>query len=172
MLKAERRLRAALLVALVGPMFLAAGAQAGDDDVDARLKGLNEVPVVLTDGNGDFEAELEDDVIEYELDYDDTKGEVLQAHIHLAQKGVNGPVAAFLCTNLGNAPPGHDVPPCDPEGDVEGEITPDEVLGIDAQGLEAGDIEALFEAMEDGGAYINVHSSRFPPGELRGQTHH
>ena len=29
-----------------------------------------------------------------------------QAHIHFAQRGVNGGITVFLCTNLGNGPTG------------------------------------------------------------------
>ena len=58
----------------------------------------------------EFEAEAKKGEIEFELSYEDLRGEVLQAHIHFAQEGVNGGIVVFLCTNLGNNPSNEPVP--------------------------------------------------------------
>jgi hypothetical protein len=48
-----------------------------------------------------------------------------------------------------------------------GTITADEVVGP----LETEDdpLSALMEAINAGNAYVNVHTTQFPPGEIRGQ---
>ena len=84
------------------------------------------------------------------------------AHIHLAQKGVNGPVTVFLC--------GGPTPACpSPGGTVTGTIVAADVLAIPAQGLAAGDLAGLLRAIRAGVTYVNVHSATFPTGEIRGQ---
>ena len=88
---------------------------------------------------------------------------MLFAHIHFAQEGVNGGVAAFLCGGDGK-------PDC-PQGSgtVTGTITAENVEAIAAQGLAANDIEALIRALKAGYTYANVHSQDFGSGEIRGQ---
>lgn len=42
-------------------------------------------------------------------------------------------------------------------------------MSIPAQGLTAGDLKSLIAAIRSGSAYVNVHTTRFPAGEIRGQ---
>jgi hypothetical protein len=42
-------------------------------------------------------------------------------------------------------------------------------IGPTAQGVTAGDFDALLRAIETGEAYANVHTANFPAGEIRGQ---
>ncbi len=78
--------------------------------------------------------------------------QVLFAHIHFGQEGVNGGVAAFLC--------GGDGKPACPQGSgtVTGTIVADDVKAIAAQGLAANDIGALIRAIKAGYTYANVHT--------------
>jgi hypothetical protein len=55
------------------------------------------------------------------------------------------------------------------EGTVTGTITPGQVLSAAGQGLDAGEFDELVRALRAGATYANVHSSLFPPGEIRGQ---
>ena len=106
--------------------------------------------------------------ISYELRYADLEGGVLQAHIHLGQRSVNGGISAFLCSNLGNAPAG--TPACPPSpATVTGTIEPAQVVGPAAQGIAPGQFDELARAILAGVTYANVHSSKFPDGEVRGQ---
>lgn len=87
---------------------------------------------------------------------------VTMAHIHIAPVGTNGPVAVWLY------PDGP--PPLLIEGRTDGilargTITDDQVGGpLAGQGL-----EGLLEALRDGRGYVNVHTSQYPAGEIRGQ---
>jgi hypothetical protein len=48
---------------------------------------------------------------------------------------------------------------------AEGVITADNLVNA----LAGQPLEALLEAIRAGNAYVNVHTSQFPPGEVRGQ---
>ena len=159
----------AVLAALVVTVS-AAVAGGGGEALQARLSGFEEVPVVSTGARGEFDARLRvaGQEISYQLTYADLEGDVLQAHIHLGQRGVNGGVSAFLCSNLGNAPAG--TPACPPSpATVTGTIGPAQVVGPAAQGIAPGEFDELARAILAGVTYANVHSSKFPDGEIRGQ---
>lgn len=133
-----------------------------------NMVGTAEVPAVSTAARGVFNARITDDgaAIHYQLTYTALEGDVLQAHIHLGQRSVNGGIAAFLCSNLDT--PG--VQPCPaPPATVSGIITAADVIGPASQGLAAGEFAELVRAVRKGAAYANVHSSKFPGGEIRAQ---
>jgi hypothetical protein len=54
---------------------------------------------------------------------------------------------------------------------VTGTILPAHVLGLATQGLPEGEdgFDAILKALRDDAIYANVHTDRFPPGEIRGQ---
>jgi hypothetical protein len=154
-----------IAILLAAAAVAVAGADGGGDDFDARLKGFEEVPAVSTVAKGRFEAEIDEDeqLIEYELSYRDLEANALFAHIHLGQRTANGGVSVFLCG-------GGDKPPCPPTaGTVEGTIDPADVIGPANQGIAPGEFAELVRAMRAGVTYANVHSSKFPGGEIRGQ---
>ena len=91
-----------------------------------------------------------------------------QAHIHFAQKSVNGAISVFLCSNLGNGPAGTQA--CPPSGTISGTIVAANVTaGAAAQGIAAGELAELLAAIRAGKTYANVHSTKFPGGEIRDQ---
>ena len=92
----------------------------------------------------------------------DLEAPVLFAHIHFGQRSVNGGVAAFLCG-------GGSKPACPQSGTVTGTIVPTDVIGPVGQGIAAGEFDELVAAIRAGRAYANVHSTKFPGGEVRGQ---
>src|SRR6185295_9715252 len=165
------RVKLAIGVAVLGAVVVAAAATAGDHArLDTRLSGYEEVPAISTDAGGTFRAAIlrGGDAIAYELRYDDLTGAVRQAHIHLGQRGVNGGITAFLCSNLGNGPAGTQACP-PPPARITGTITADQVVGLPAQGIDARELDELVDALRAGVAYANVHSEMFQNGEIRGQ---
>jgi hypothetical protein len=159
----------ALLVSAVA-FALPAGAQVGGT-ATTRLRGFDEVPAISSSGGGRFNATINEEgtSIEWELSYFSLTGHITQAHIHFAQRGVNGGIMVFLCSNLGNGPSG--TPPC-PEspGTVHGTITFEDVgAGANAQGIGPFEFPALLRAIRAGIAYANIHSDLYPGGEIRGQ---
>ena len=136
--------------------------------IHEQLTGYEEAPLALsTSGHGTFRAMVTDAGIEYQLTYADTVGTVSQAHIHFGAVGQAGGISVFLCTNLGNGPAGTQT--CPAAGEVTGTIVPTDVIGPAGQGIAAAEYEELLAAIRAGTAYVNVHSSSYGGGEIRGQ---
>jgi hypothetical protein len=143
----------------------------------SALSGYQEVPAVSTAANGDFKAEISRDEssITYELNYSDLEGTVQQAHIHFGQMSVNGSIEVWLCSNLASPPTPAGVQPCPaPPATVTGTIVAANVVGQAAgppagQGIQPGEFAELIRAIKAGKAYANVHSTKFPGGEIRAQ---
>jgi hypothetical protein len=155
-----------LLAALAGGSF----ALAKDDNggkARATLIGYEETPSVSTLAKGRFRAEIDrdGDSIDYRLTYQGIEGgTAFAAHIHLGQRHTAGGVSAFLCG-------GGDKPPCPATGGtVEGTIDAADVVGPAGQGIAAGQLDELVRAIRAGATYVNVHSTTFPGGEIRGQV--
>jgi hypothetical protein len=155
-------------LALAG-LLLAAGAASAQTDLVATLHGNAEVPVVSSFAKGTFTGTLNEDFTElaYTLEYAGA-GNVLQAHIHIGQAGVNGGITIFFCTNLGNGPAGTPACPAD-SASLSGTATAADVVGPAGQGVPAGNFFRVQRALRQGVAYANVHTPAFPGGEIRGQ---
>lgn len=148
-----------------------------EKEVDVTLSGYQEVPAVSSGASSTFRATISDDEssIAWELSYSDLEGAIQQAHIHVGNHGVNGGIAVFLCTNLGNGPAG--MQPCPaPPATITGTIVADDVSpNIPAtaaarnQGINTGELAELIAAMRAGVTYANVHSTTWPGGEVRSQ---
>ena len=139
------------------------------------LHGFQEVPSISTTARGSFTGYINDRAgsIHYVLRYDALQGEVRQAHIHLGQRSVNGGVSVFLCQTAANPDPTGLAPTCPmTPARVSGVLTAANIIGPAGQGLAAGEFAELVKAIRAGAAYVNVHSTTFPGGEVRGQTGH
>jgi hypothetical protein len=129
-------------------------------DFDARLTGASEVPPVQTNASGfaDLDVEMEEGqrVVDYHV-YVSNIDRVTQAHIHQGNSSENG----HIIVPLFNA--------SSPTGPLtgqlaEGHITPANFVGP-LQGKQLDDLIAL---MQNGTAYVNVHTEQNPQGEIRG----
>ncbi|HYD59402.1 MAG TPA: CHRD domain-containing protein [Noviherbaspirillum sp.] len=143
----------------------------GANTLSATLSGFNEVPLtILSPGNGNAQLNIDraGGSISYTLTYADVTSPVTQAHIHFGKVHTAGGIVAFLCSNASSPPAG--TPAC-PEsgGTVTGTITSGQVVAQETQNVPANDFRALVQAIDSGTAYVNVHTTRFPAGELRGQ---
>ena len=138
----------------------------------ASLSGYQEVPAVSTNAMGEFEARVANDgqSVEWTLVYDGLQGDVQQAHIHFAQKSVNGTIVVWLCGTSGFPGPAGTAPCPGKGGTVSGTITAASVVaGTATQQIAAQELAEVIEAMRAGVAYVNVHSTISPGGEIRGQ---
>lgn len=164
-----RQVRAFHLAALA-LLLGASAATAQDGTASVRLRGFEEVPSINTGGAGRFDAVISEDgeSIDYTLSYRNLKGNITQSHLHYAQRGVNGAIFVFLCSNLGNGPAGTQACPPAP-AEIHGTIHASDVLGVTAQGIPAGSLFAALRGIRGGVVYVNVHTSLFPGGEIRGQ---
>jgi CHRD domain len=176
-------LHAGLIVALL--VVFGAGSYALADGNKSQIKsddmtGYLEAPPVSSTATGSFHASIDDDSdeIHYTLTYSGLEAPVAQAHIHFGQRSVSGGISAWLCEGTVQSPSAS-TPPCPGQaGTVSGTITPLEVIGPGSppaippnggQGINPGEFEELVAAIRAGRAYANVHSAKFPGGEIRGQ---
>jgi hypothetical protein len=158
---------------LAAAVVCLAGSYAHAQEFTAQLSGFNEVPAaIFSPGTGTVTLNLNQQAgtLDYTLSYSAPTTPVTQAHIHFGKEGVAGGVIVFLCSNLANPPAG--TPAC-PEtgGTVSGTVSADGVIGIEAQNFPAGDFAALVAAITSSATYANVHTTKFPAGELRGDIH-
>lgn len=142
---------------------------ASADSARAVLSGYAGVPSVSSTGTGRFSAEIDtvSKTISYQMTYSGLEGEIQLAHIHIGQARTNGGISAFLCSNAPNPPAG--TPVCPIEGTVTGVIQESSVVGPTAQGIAPGEFAELVAAIRAGATYVNVHTSKVPSGEIRGQ---
>jgi hypothetical protein len=129
----------------------------------AHLSGDAEVPPVDTRASGQATFQLSHDgtQLQYELVVANIEN-VTQAHIHIAPAGANGPVTAWLYPP---GPPAQLIPGRSNGVLAEGVITAENLVGPLA-GQSLADLVAL---MRSGDTYVNVHTSQWPGGEIRGQ---
>jgi hypothetical protein len=177
------------------PATVSAQDTAAQNDGRLRidLTGFNEVHgpdlgigSIFSTGSGRLTLKINKQIrsIDYELTYDFPDAAatpvvgtqfVNQAHFHFGQKHTTGAINVWLCQSVDNPAPAAvaaSTPTCpSPSGTVTGSITPAKVLALAAQGFPGGEagFDALLAALGSGAIYANVHTDRFPPGEIRGQ---
>ena len=140
--------------------------------------GYAENPDVSSVATGRFRATLDAaaNTISYQLSYTDLEGTVTQAHIHFGKSGVNGGIVLYLCSNLA-APAGVPLPQACPASPatITGTLTPADIFdgaagqGITGAGDDAAEWAEIERAIRAGRTYANVHSTKFPGGEVRAQ---
>ena len=170
----ERRVAivSSLAVLLAVPAARDVAQADGQRALRADLRGFEEPPSISSTGSGEFRAQISPDEtsLEYELSFQDLEGDVIQAHIHFGQKGVNGGISIWLCGTAA-APGPAGTPTCGGprSGGASRTVTAADVIGPAGQGIAAGEFAEVLAAMREGFTYANVHSTRNPPGEIRGQ---
>jgi hypothetical protein len=162
-------LLAALIVSLI-PAAASAGKQDGRqvEVVHARMTGDQEVPNPVDStgkGRAVFIIDADNETVKY-IVMATRIDEVTESHIHLAAAGQNGPPVAFLFDfddvplNIGAAT----------EGTTRGFVSHGTITQADLLPTVPGlTMAGLIDALLNGGAYVNVHTLDFIPGEIRGQ---
>ena len=171
--------RLAFLVLII--LCFSFATAASDEDANtfrATLRGLGEAPPVATQASGSFSATLSSDgtTLSYTVTYANLNAQVLFSHIHFGLTKEVGGVMVFLCGPAAGAPGGPPAgfpnPKACPDtlsGTVSGSVTAANVVGPNSQGITPGaDFAKVVQAMREGAAYVNVHSTRSPGGEIRG----
>jgi|SRR5579864_3533271 len=154
----------ALVWALVaGTGLYYANAAAMPMKISATLSGSQEVPAKQTMGTGMFGGTItgNNKSITYRLTFSHLTTRATMAHIHVGARGANGPVVVWICGGGGR-------PSCPAGGGtVTGTITGANVLAVG--GIKGGDLGSLIKAITSGNTYANVHTTKNPAGEIRGQ---
>lgn len=152
-------LSVAVVVAMAGPGL------SSSNSFRAPLSGAEEVadPPVETDARGlaTFQLSRDGTELSYRLNVANIEN-VTQAHIHRAPAGQNGGVVAWLYPD---GPPAQLI-----EGRSDGTLATGVITDADLVGsLEGQTVADLVDEISAGNAYVNVHTSQYPGGEIRGQ---
>jgi hypothetical protein len=129
-------------------------------DFDAILTGASEVPPVQTNASGDadLDVEIEDGqrVVDYNI-FVNNIDRVTQAHIHQGSSNETGPIIVPLFNAT------------TPTGPVTGQLTEGQFTSANFVGpLQGRQLDDLIALMQNGTAYVNVHTEQNPEGEIRG----
>ncbi len=124
----------------------------------ADLDGRHVIPAVRTSARGKAVFHIDDSgKMEYTLTVQGIEN-VTAAHIHQGKKTRNGPPEVLLFTGPAKAGKFSGVL-------AKGVVTPDKMVGP----LKGKTVEDLIEMIQRGDAYVNVHTEKYPDGEIRGQ---
>lgn len=128
-----------------------------DNNFTTSLKGHHEVPAVPTKATGQVIVKISKDenFVYYKLIVSNLEN-VFAAHFHMGVEGENGSVVAFLFA--GNVAEQNGIL-------AEGIITAEDLIGP----LEGRSLEEFIKQIEVGGIYVNVHTTKYPSGAIRGQ---
>ena len=162
----QRTLRVSVLCAALVLGLVIGFADTGNSQKNSfktSLSGYAEVPALFTKGSGNLSLSINADEskISYVLSYKDLVAPPAAAHLHFGLPGTNGGVIAFLCGGSGK-------PTCPATGTVEGDLIGADIIGV--QGITGGNLANAIQVIRDGAVYVNVHTSAFPGGEIRGHV--
>ena len=130
----------AAMIALSGCGMMQGGGMGGNHQ-ELTLTGASEVPSVATSASGSGWVRVhEDHTVTAKITV--TGMTATASHIHMAAAGANGPV----------------IVPFTKEGDNTFVAPPGAKLN-----------DEQYEALKAGKLYVNVHSAKSPPGEIRAQ---
>jgi len=131
-------------------------AQEPQQKFSAKLFGKEEVPPNGSPSTGLAWVKITNNKIAYEVNVTDMD-KVNAAHIHIGEPGKNGPVVLTLFKG-------------GPTEQVNGTVAEANVAASNFEGPMKGKQGFdLITAINNGTAYVNVHTTDFPQGEIRGQ---
>jgi hypothetical protein len=154
-----RKLLTIVAAGLVALALVGLAAAGSDRNFVAHLTGAEEVPPRDTQAQGQAILHVSKDgtAITYKLIAVNIEN-VVAGHIHRGPVGVNGPVVANLISAAATTQMPNGIR-------AEGTITAADLVGP----LAGHPLSDLLAEIEAGNAYVNVHTSQNPGGEIRGQ---
>ena len=172
-------LLAAAALAAASLAMPAAQASAGERFA-ANFSGFNELGAlnaetgaILSNGTARVSLDLDEraKTLTFTLTFSGLSTPITQSHIHFGKRHVPGGVIVFFCASTGTPAPAG-TPNCGggTSGTVTGTITAANVIGPTAQNITPGDFDGLADAIESNTAYGNIHTTKFPAGEIRGEV--
>lgn len=124
----------------------------------AHLAGRNEVPSVATNAQGQATFRLSANGVNltYRIEVAGLRN-ITAAHIHVGARGQNGGVVVTLFSGMKS-------------GRFSGVLARGSITAGSLSGSLAGQpLSALVNLIRTGQTYVNVHTQRYPDGEIRGQ---
>ncbi len=164
--KEEEVMRKAFIVSLI-VLFTAFAAVCpaeygyikGPPELSATLSGADIVPPLKTNASGKaaFTLNKEQTLLFYTITVSNIEN-VTAAHIHIGKKGQDGPPIAFIKITANK------------KGRVNGVLAEGSIGAQDLMtSFKGRSIQDLYQEMINGGTYVNVHTEKYPDGEIRGQ---
>jgi hypothetical protein len=171
-----------IMTTLITSIFLFYGGlnaafSASGDNFSANLDGAQEVPPVTAEGTGIASLQMQDNTITYQVNVVNTD-KITGIHIHKGTSGENGDVLVSLYTRDTDRDDISSLPKnIEPKIDVASTVQRSSQFSsrgnfhdYDLQGsLEGKTLEDLVSLMQSGQTYVNVHTTSYPDGEIRGQ---
>jgi len=147
-----RRMLLLVLALAVAVSVPALGASS--TKLKAKMTGGAEVPKgnPKASGSATFTIAANGKSIKYTLSAKKLSGPVIAAHVHFGKKGTAGPVIIPICAKACKLP-------------KHGTLTAKNFTK--APGVSS--FAAAVKDMKAGKTYVNVHTQKFPAGEVRGQ---
>lgn len=145
-------------VLVVAALAAAAACDGGDDGegFEATLTGAAETPPVTTSASGTSTIIIDGDETSYRVEVQGVNN-ATAAHIHAGAPGVAGPPVVFLFQAS---------TPLTVQNGVLSAGTFDATDMIPSANI---GYDSLLSLIRSGNAYVNVHTTLRPPGEIRGQ---
>jgi hypothetical protein len=131
----------------------------------ADLNGYQEVPTLSTASSGQVSVKIADDQksLSVTLSFSKLEGVAQSGHLGFGVAGMTSTILAYIC---GGTKPSC---PTTADGSVTATIAPADILAIGGQGIAAGDLAGVIHAIESGAVYVNVRTTKYANGEIRGQ---
>lgn len=126
----------------------------------AKLFGEMEVPSIETNATGlaEFKPKLNENAVAYSLNVTDIDN-VTSAYINSGEQGQNGPIVVTLFQ-----------PDTPTQKMVSGLLSEGNITSANLEGPFASkQLSDLLSSMDSMGIYVNVHTTQYPDGEIRGQ---
>ena len=170
-MKPKSIFRFAALAVVLGLTVAATNFDEATVSMRAKLTGFQESPPKLSPSTGRFQATVTGSTLSYTLTYSKLSTPAFMAHIHFGQSAVNGGIFLWLCGSA-SAPGPAGTPTCPPNGGTVSRsgVTAADIQAVSAQNLFAGDFSGALSIIAAGDAYVNVHTTLYPAGEIRGQV--
>ncbi|HEY5512833.1 MAG TPA: CHRD domain-containing protein [Geomonas sp.] len=147
-----------LLFVVLAVVFAASTGFAAEKSFKAKLTPKEETKKPKSKASGKAEFKLSEDgkSMTYKLHVKNIM-DPTAAHIHMGKKGADGPPVVGLASEA-------------KKGKVSGVLSEGMIMDKDLMGdLQGKTVADLVNLIKSGDAYVNVHSSANPDGEIRGQ---
>ena len=162
----QRRMAMAAFLSLALAAFGCDSATDNTELFQTNLAGSNEVPGNGSAASGACGLQIDGQRVLYSIE---THGlsNIIGAHIHIAATGTNGPIRVVFIPSLSSPTVILPASEAIPTGEgilTSGSFGPGDVRTIS--------FDQLVTEIRNGNAYCNVHTTRFPGGEIRGNFAH
>lgn len=149
-------MRKVYLIIFLLVIGLATSGLAAEKSFKAALSGSEAGVQTMAKGEATFELSKNGKKLSYKVMVSDIEN-VTAAHIHMGKMGENGPPIAPIKIKGKKGKFSGTL--------AKGTITSKELMGS----LKGKTVKDLVAEIEAGNAYLNVHTGKYPDGEIRGQ---